>query len=44
VRTAHPFNVAFADVVTGGMKPEAAADKALKRIEAIFAKYPIQQT
>ncbi len=43
VRTEHPFNVAFADIVTGGMKPEAAADKAFKRIEAIFAKYPIQE-
>ena len=26
-----------------GMKPEAAADKALKRIGAILAKYPIAQ-
>jgi len=43
VRTEHPFNVAWADIVTGGMAPEQAADKALKRIEAIFAKYPIQQ-
>jgi len=23
------------------MKPQAAADKALKRVEEIFAKYPI---
>jgi multiple sugar transport system substrate-binding protein len=44
VRTAHPFNVAFADIVSGGMKTEEAADKALRRIEAIFAKYPIQQS
>jgi multiple sugar transport system substrate-binding protein len=43
VRTEHPFNVAWHDIVTGGMAPEQAADKALKRIEAIFAKYPIQQ-
>jgi multiple sugar transport system substrate-binding protein len=43
VRTEHPFNVAWHDIVTGGMAPEVAADKALKRIEAVFAKYPIQQ-
>lgn len=44
VRTAHPFNVAFAEIVSNGMKPEEATDKALKQIEAIFAKYPIQQS
>lgn len=44
VRTEHNFNVAWADIVTGGMTPEQAADKAFKRIEAIFAKYPIQQS
>jgi hypothetical protein len=27
----------------GGMKPQAAADKAFKRVEEIFAKYPIAQ-
>jgi multiple sugar transport system substrate-binding protein len=43
VRTEHPFNVAFAEIVTGGAAPEQAADKALKRIEAIFAKYPIAE-
>jgi hypothetical protein len=25
----------------GGMTPQAAAEKALKRVEEIFAKYPI---
>ncbi|HJU16918.1 MAG TPA: ABC transporter substrate-binding protein [Stellaceae bacterium] len=43
VQTEHVWEVAQADVVTGGMTPKAAADKAFKRIEAIFAKYPIQQ-
>jgi multiple sugar transport system substrate-binding protein len=43
VMTEHTWNVAWADIVTGGMQPAAAVDKALKRIEAIFAKYPIQQ-
>jgi hypothetical protein len=27
----------------GGMTPHAAAEKAFKRIEAIFAKFPIAQ-
>jgi multiple sugar transport system substrate-binding protein len=43
VRTEHVFNQAWADSVLRGMKPEDAADKALKRIEEIFAKYPIEQ-
>jgi multiple sugar transport system substrate-binding protein len=43
VMSEHVWNVAWADIATGGMKPEDAADKAWKRIEAIFAKYPIQQ-
>ena len=33
-----------ADVIREGMTPQAAAEKALKRIEQIFAKYPIAQT
>jgi ABC-type glycerol-3-phosphate transport system substrate-binding protein len=41
--TEHVWNVAWADIATGGMKPEDAADKAWKRIETIFEKYPIQQ-
>ncbi len=40
VMTEHTWNVAWADITTGGMTPEAAVDKALKRIAAIFAKYP----
>jgi hypothetical protein len=27
--------------MTGGMTPQAAAEKAFKRVEEIFAKYPI---
>jgi len=27
-----------------GMAPEAAAEKAFKRVEEIFAKYPIAQS
>jgi multiple sugar transport system substrate-binding protein len=43
VYTEHVFSVAEFDVMQGGMAPEAAIDKAFKRIETIFAKYPIQQ-
>jgi multiple sugar transport system substrate-binding protein len=39
----HTFQVAWSDIVTHGMKPEAAVDKAFKRVEAIFAKYPIAE-
>jgi hypothetical protein len=28
----------------GGVTPEAAAEKAFERVEAIFAKYPIAQS
>ena len=40
----HVWNVAFSDIVSGGMSTQEAAAKAWRRIEAIFAKYPIQQT
>jgi ABC-type glycerol-3-phosphate transport system substrate-binding protein len=43
VNAEHVFQVAWADVVSNGMKPEAAMDKAFKRCEAIFAKYPISE-
>jgi multiple sugar transport system substrate-binding protein len=43
VMAEHTWNVAWADIVSNGVKPAAAVDKALKRLEAIFAKYPIQQ-
>ena len=40
----HVFQVAFADIINNGMTPEAASDKAFKRAEAIFAKYPLPQS
>jgi multiple sugar transport system substrate-binding protein len=43
IRNEHVWGVAWADIMNGGMTPEAAADKAFKRVEAIFAKYPIAQ-
>ena len=30
--------------MTGGKTPQAAADKAFKWVDAIFAKYPIAQS
>jgi multiple sugar transport system substrate-binding protein len=43
VNAEHVFQIAWADIVNSGATPKAAADKAFKRTEAIFAKYPIQQ-
>ena len=37
----HVFQIAWHDIVTGGVKPADAAAKALKRAEEIFSKYPI---
>jgi multiple sugar transport system substrate-binding protein len=41
VNAEHAFSVAMYDVMNNGMTPEQAIDKAFKRAEAIFAKYPI---
>jgi multiple sugar transport system substrate-binding protein len=38
------WGVAEADVIKEGMTPQAAAEKALKRIGQILAKYPIAQS
>ena len=35
--------VAWADIIKGGMTPQAAADKAFKKVEPNFIKYPIAQ-
>jgi multiple sugar transport system substrate-binding protein len=43
VNAEHVFSVAMLDVMNNGMTPEQAIDKAFKRAEAIFAKYPITQ-
>ena len=43
VSTEHVFALAMNDVINNGMTPEAAIDKAFRRCEAIFAKYPIVQ-
>jgi len=44
VENEHAWSVAWTDIMTGGMTPQAAAEKAFKRIEEIFAKYPITQS
>jgi multiple sugar transport system substrate-binding protein len=44
VSTEHVFSGAMIDVMNNGMAPAAAIDKAFKRTEEIFAKYPIEQS
>jgi multiple sugar transport system substrate-binding protein len=41
VRNQHIWSLAMIDVAKEGVKPEAAIEKAFKRIEEMFAKYPI---
>ncbi|HYU12364.1 MAG TPA: ABC transporter substrate-binding protein [Stellaceae bacterium] len=43
VQTEHVWATGWMDVIQGGMTPQAAAEKAFKRVEEIFAKYPIVQ-
>jgi multiple sugar transport system substrate-binding protein len=43
VQNEHVWAAAWADIIGGGMAPQAAAEKAFKRVEEIFAKYPIAQ-
>jgi len=44
VQNEHVFPNAWAEVATGGAAPQASAEKAFKRVEEIFAKYPITQS
>ena len=41
VQNEHSFMTGWMDIIQGGMTPQAAAEKAFKRVEEIFAKYPI---
>ena len=41
VQNEHVFPNGWIDIMKDGMTPQAAADKAFKRVEEIFAKYPI---
>jgi multiple sugar transport system substrate-binding protein len=38
------WGVAEADIIHGGMTPQASAEKALKSIEAVLSQYPIVQS
>ncbi len=44
VNASQIWGAAEADVIRNGLTPEQAADKALKKIETIVAKYPIVQS
>jgi ABC-type glycerol-3-phosphate transport system substrate-binding protein len=44
VENTHVSPTAWADVINGGMTPQAAVEKASKQVEEIFAKYPIAQS
>ena len=41
VQNEHVFPNGWAEIVKDGVMPQAAAEKAFKRTEEIFAKYPI---
>src|SRR5438270_3151511 len=41
VQNEHTWMQGWMDIIQGGMTPQAAAEKAFKRVEEIFAKYPI---
>jgi multiple sugar transport system substrate-binding protein len=43
VENTHVWPMAWADVISGGLTPEAAVDKAFRRVAEIFAKYRITQ-
>ncbi len=43
VQNEHAWSAGWIDIMQAGMTPEAAAEKAFKRVEEIFAKYPIEQ-
>jgi multiple sugar transport system substrate-binding protein len=43
VQNEHVWQTAWAEIMKEGMAPQAAAEKAFKRVEEIFAKYPIAQ-
>src|SRR6266481_5492496 len=43
VQNEHTFMTGWMDIIQNGMTPQAAAEKAFKRVEEIFAKYPITQ-
>jgi multiple sugar transport system substrate-binding protein len=43
VQNEHVWQTAWAEIMKDGAAPQAAAEKAFKRVEEIFGKYPITQ-
>jgi multiple sugar transport system substrate-binding protein len=43
VQNEHVWQIAWAEIMKDGATPQAAAEKAFKRVEEIFEKYPITQ-
>jgi multiple sugar transport system substrate-binding protein len=43
IQNEHVWMQGWMDIIQGDMTPQAAAEKAFKRVEEIFAKYPIAQ-
>jgi hypothetical protein len=41
VQNEHTFMTGWMDIIQDGMKPQAAAEKAFKRVAEIFEKFPI---
>jgi multiple sugar transport system substrate-binding protein len=44
VQNEHVWQTAWAEIIQDKAMPQAAAEKAFKRVEEIFAKYPITQS
>jgi len=44
VQNEHVWQTAWSQILIGGVTTQAAAEKAFKRVEEIFAKYPIAQS
>ena len=44
VQNEHVWQTAWAEIIQDRATPQAAAEKAFKRVEEIFAKFPITQT
>jgi len=43
VQNEHVWQTAWAEIMKDGVAPQASAEKAFKRVEEIFAKYPITE-
>jgi multiple sugar transport system substrate-binding protein len=44
VQNEHVWQTAWAEIMKDGAAPQAAAEKAFRRVEEIFSKYPIAQS